>query len=1673
MRLPKDLLSNLYKKPNIYLCETDKSKICKLETSETKGSFKFNGLSEISFEVARVYNDIISGETKVNPYYDKIEALRLIFIEDFGYLELQGPELVSDGIKESKACKAYSLEYTLAQKYLEDFYINTGEHGSVEVTVANGGDIVPVTLYNPSRPELSLLDLVLEKDYGNWKIGHVDYSLRTLSRKFEIDRQSIYDFLMNEVCEKFNCYIVFNTIDNTINVYAESRTAKFIGDGSTKTFVISPPWGKEDVKTVSVGGYKTTQYEYDATTGTLTFLADAPAAGEMIEIVDAGLADWETDVFVSFDNLSQEININYDADSIKTVLTVTYGDDGDIREVNLGLPYLTDLSYYYTPEWMGQDLYDAYTKYLQKSNECQIEYAENAQKILELQNKISFAKNKLSLGYGMANHVNDKTIGIYYIVNGGSYPNYTYEEVTLPADYNANTVYYKLKGVNVTENKVLNLFSAVRKYFVAAHNQVEPEIRDIATKSGTWEELLEELTDSFAFVANDFAALKRSLTLGVPVASATAAFKSFLDKIWIELGSVPLEQTYLEPYKEIQSANISAGFAVPGSEYYWYYYPVTIMIGSLNEAINKRKKEIAPLEEDLIEYQKANEQIADSLLMVNNFTDGQLVRLSSFLREDELHLDDIIETSLDDIDGIFQVKQDAMESGRVELQKLCQPQLQFSMSMANIYALPEFEPIVGQFQLGNVIKVALRPDYIKNSRLLQVDINFDDFSDFSCEFGELTNLRTQSDIHADLLSQAINAGKSVAGNSSYWTKGADTATSTDLKIQQGLLDATTQIKAIDGTQSAYIDKYGIHLTKVDPDTGEIDPHQTWMVNNMILMSDDGFETSRAALGQVTVEGHEYYGLIAEMVLAGYIEGSRIVGGTIQIGEYYYTDPETGETIKKYAFEVDENGNVTMSAANSIEGYATSAELELTKEGLKGDFNKTLESYSTTTEMNAAISISAEGVRSEVSETITDINGRIESNKTLIDQNAEDIKLIAESVSTTEGTLRSEFDIKAGEISSKVEALGPKVNYYGTCSTASNVANKTVNLQECENFSFGIGTTISVKFDHANTAASPTLYAYGSKDEAAVKKNITAYGTQLSGDSMYDWTDGATVIFVYNGNNWSISDSGSLKRSSEIKQTVDEIYSRVFDDSGYSEIEQKVDSIVSTVESFSSQVTYYGTCSSKSTSGSKAVTLKNCKNFKLYTGVTISVKFDNGNTAISPELLVRGSEETAYSMPYPIYAYDDLLSENSPYNWTSDSTVIFVFDTDRWNISDSGSMSKIKQTADSITSTITSTTSNLQSQITQNKDSIALKVSSDTVTSMIEASESKITMNVQSSLDSMSSRIDVNTDSIELKVSKDDFGTYIQQSVSDVKIAWNQCSKYFAFQDDGSLHIKDSSDSTIMSLDGHGLNFHRTGNCLGGFGVTVWGESTYKGIVMNLQYPGEFMSWGYDDNADGTSQSFMCFYPNGGEYTNSSGTTISVRAGFHFSTDVYMDNYKLKNAQLDGNITLTNGSKFEVANNVKLDFWSDLYMNTFGIYDTDLRKSSDARLKNNIQDTSVNAVDVINQIEMKEFDWIASGEHVNIGMIAQQLQTVEPDLVHEDTSTGRLFININKFIPYLIKAVQELSSYITSDVAMFTNADSASRWIDPYTEEEKTAFVAATNKVYQEESVTDENLIPIN
>ena len=1541
MQLPKDLLSDTYRVPNVVLCQTNKEKICKLNVINLEGTFKFNSYSEISFDVPSIYCDIITGETKPTPYYDYVEGLRLVYLEGFGYFQLQDPEIDGNGIQEYKHINAYSLEYSLSQRYLENFTINASDD---EDAVSSIDEVV---LYNPDNIAHSLIHLVLQKAYG-WTVGHVDDDLKNQGRSFEIDRQSIYDFIMNDMCNTFKCYVEFDTINNVVNIYSENEVERCIGDGETVVFKLQNDIS--DSSTVTINGHVITQYNYDPSTKELTF-SNAPGQGDIIEISNEFKHKYDTDVIIAFENLSNEMKVNYSADDIKTVLTVKGADDLDIRDVNFGLPSIMNLDYYCTPEWMGDSLYQEYKYYMDKQykymsgfyskdisgsteeyfdvkttsedfvagvvqqlpvqsaqeqfnvngyavsynidkvikeykinseieeivvnsknetfnepnmqvetitaqedvatftfdgsyiftlpsdfnfNENSIvkiegkevdntnyEYSNNK---LEITNKsllttgntvevitcenkfviesvitkdskiiINGALELMSSEYSYVTNGNEKYLTINVSLSVGdeikiSTPNgtlFTSVQVSIPSGYaiaavkvdendvkyTVNTTgstitindtdaikygsiieveyiqnrftleklrdkvvsvdingtdssKYELDGaqltinglsvgdtirvesidtqfdlsddddkeivsvmvngekqqgynldgniltinelnpsdkvvINLVNNKfkiqqydkqilsvkinsqkvnytfsdnvvtvsnldllfseeqiviefvpksfplsltkdkivyvlvdgkeigvkqyeydystkkltisldnllinsyvvvssidthfdvkqlsaneniaavcilrqsndgntqeltvdvkdyiydknennlVVNdsrlsqddivLFKTINKSFVVSNSNkaltsvrindnitedytFNSSILTITTSLGIGDTVSAEFLDNHFVLQNDigskhivekkspdsmltetisegengylynkttktltvYATLENGDKLIVKTIEVENALKvvesnagygqilitnvypkldSYEPKaedyvVWVEGYTETLKRLYELIDSQLTEENSvpdeykitekivtpenfeQAGIYLPeasidnlgevykivnqdnngnevASKYYVCEIKVSIVkndqtgkdeqkytyvwnernlvigaeginylkekkdiylsiqdvqiaaefdkkdadsdeykayINNLNKlnAINKELENKQKKVEDIqAEIQKVNDEItliSEDISVNTNFTPENLNRLSLFLREDEYSDDCFYVSEIDtDLDKI-NTQKELLVAGQKELKKISQPKLSFSASMRNIYAMPEFAPILNQFSLGNFVKVKMRDDFIKKARLLEVQLNFSDLSNLSCTFGDLLSAKDQGDIHADLLSQAVSAGKAVASGSSYWQKGYDVATAIDERIRNGLIDATTSIKSNSAGQSVSWDNYGIHLRKVV--NGVLDNHEGWITNNKFLYSDDNFQTTKSVFGNYTINGEEYWGILAGCVRAGLVEGSSIVGGQICIGEQ-----EDGS----YAFMVDKDGTVTMNKGDAAE-----------------------------------------------------------------------------------------------------------------------------------------------------------------------------------------------------------------------------------------------------------------------------------------------------------------------------------------------------------------------------------------------------------------------------------------------------------------------------------------------------------------------------------------------------------------------------------------------------------------------------------------------------------------------------------------------------------------------------------------------------------------------------------
>ena len=87
--------------------------------------------------------------------------------------------------------------------------------------------------------------------------------------------------------------------------------------------------------------------------------------------------------------------------------------------------------------------------------------------------------------------------------------------------------------------------------------------------------------------------------------------------------------------------------------------------------------------------------------------------------------------------------------------------------------------------------------------------------------------------------------------------------------------------------------------------------------------------------------------------------------------------------------------------------------------------------------------------------------------------------------------------------------------------------------------------------------------------------------------------------------------------------------------------------------------------------------------------------------------------------------------------------------------------------------------------------------------------------------------------------------------------------------------------------------------------------------------------------------------------------------------------------------------------------------------------SDIRLKKNVGDTSVkNALDVLRKFKMRSFDWKENDVHWKIGMVADELEEIDPLLTQgggyeEDGSINIKTVNTFYLQGYIVKAIQEL------------------------------------------------------
>jgi hypothetical protein len=180
-----------------------------------------------------------------------------------------------------------------------------------------------------------------------------------------------------------------------------------------------------------------------------------------------------------------------------------------------------------------------------------------------------------------------------------------------------------------------------------------------------------------------------------------------------------------------------------------------------------------------------------------------------------------------------------------------------------------------------------------------------------------------------------------------------------------------------------------------------------------------------------------------------------------------------------------------------------------------------------------------------------------------------------------------------------------------------------------------------------------------------------------------------------------------------------------------------------------------------------------------------------------------------------------------------------------------------------------TVSNNTTKITQTANSL----SSYCTTTTYDALEKRVT--------TAESNITQTSTSLSSYVKSSEFSTLIEQNSSSIRISWNKISNYIQFEN-AKLNIYDSTSSSrnpIMSLSYKGMYFHKDGVDIGAIGTNCMkNNSSYRGLVFDLENTGNYMAWAYLKNSTDTEYTIMmAWYAQ--EYK---GTARTYRAGtFYF------------------------------------------------------------------------------------------------------------------------------------------------------------------------------------------------
>ena len=724
-------------------------------------------------------------------------------------------------------------------------------------------------------------------------------------RTFTFDDTSIYD-AFQEVSEELDCLFIF-------------------GCGSDEN-------GKPE-RTISV-------YDLEANCVDCgnrdTFVHKCPKCGSTNIIL--GYGEY-TNVFISRDNLADEITYSVDTDSVKNCMKLEAGDDLMTAAIRSCNPNGTDYIYYFpdeTREEMSPELqeklksYDAlYEKYqsdynftINDSFVTNYNALVNKYKTYEESLKDTEIKNPI-VGYPKLMRIYFDTIDMVQLLRNKLMPPVDkpdnnaksqgeYLMANLPSS--ASTTSLKNLSVSTADNIMVMLAQSIVK------GVFKVTVTNTTLSNNVWKGKfnLENYSDKDDKFTSQFVSISINENYESYVKQRIDSIlarsdENYYDIVGLFKQDMTVFKSQLKKYclntlqifqkccqscidmmvqQGISSNSTSSIYGINTKVLYEnVYIPYYNKMNAIQDEIKVRENELYTVEGKYnnqnqlvqdgvqIEIERIITEVQDALNFKNYIGIDLYKEFSSFIRMDKFSNDNYISDGLNNTD----LMKNAIEFITVatkELFKSATLQHSITGTIKNFLRMKEFEPVTNNFKNGNWICVGI-DDKVYQLRIIEYEIDFSDTQNISVTFSDIIKLPDGMSYYERLEEVASKMATSYNGVVRQSTINTDFKNKMNEMIAKGLSMTNTKIVSNADNQDITWDEHGLLCREYDDIISDYTDSQLKIINHGIYITDDNWKTARAGIGNFIYYDpkdktyKESYGVIADTLVSNLILTSEV------------------------------------------------------------------------------------------------------------------------------------------------------------------------------------------------------------------------------------------------------------------------------------------------------------------------------------------------------------------------------------------------------------------------------------------------------------------------------------------------------------------------------------------------------------------------------------------------------------------------------------------------------------------------------------------------------------------------------------------------------------------------------------------------------------------------------